>query len=236
MIELLVVLSIVMVLTGLLMPGITKAKHTAFRLMCSSNMRQLGAAFVVRGEDHGGRLPDSHLQTLGLYEEMCAVNTGQTEDLSRRPTYDGLGLLWEYRYIDSAQCFYCPAHRHNHTYEADAPYYDSLKGDIPRRIYSNYHYTGPHRIDDSEPNGLGGPRSLNRPGRMILLTDSLRSREDFNHPDGMNVLYADCSTIWEADSMSRFSGAIPAEATLEQSSFAGGFWVLNIWDDLGIQN
>ena len=234
MIELLVVLSIVMVLTGLLMPGITRARHGAYRLMCASNMRQIGIGLMLHGEDFGGRLPDSHMQEIGRAEEMGAINTGETDDLSRRPTYDGLGLLWEMRYLDSPRCFYCPAHHHRHTFEADAAYYDSIDGDFPRRIYSNYHYTGPRRYDEQGQVIPSGFRNIDRPGNLILVTDSLRSAEEFNHEDGINVLYSDCSTVWEADTASRMRRSLPVESSLGESSFAGGMWVVNIWNDLGI--
>ncbi len=234
MIELLVVLSIVMVLTGLLMPGITKARHSAYRLMCASNMRQIGVGLMLHGDDHSGSLPDSHLQELGRFEEMGAINTGETDDLTRRPTYDGLGLLWEFRYIESPRCLYCPAHHHHHTFEADSAYYDSIDGDFPRRIYSNYHYTGPLRLDEDGGIVQGGFRSLARAGRFIMVTDSLRSVEDFNHDIGTNVLYSDGSTLWEADAESRFRRSLPLESSLGESSLAGGMWVVNIWKDLEV--
>jgi len=234
MIELLVVLSIVMVLTGLLMPGITRARHGAYRLMCASNLRQIGVGLMLHGEDENGLLPDSHMQEIGRFEEMSAINTGETDDLSRRPTYDGLGLLWEKRYVESARCFYCPAHHHHHTFETDGAYYESLDGDFPRRIYSNYHFTGPCRLDESGQVVPGGFRSLNRAGRLVLVTDSLRSAEDFNHDDGINVLYSDGSTIWEADTGSRMRRSLPLESTIAESSFAGGMWVANIFRTLNV--
>jgi hypothetical protein len=189
---------------------------------------------MLHGEDQNGQLPDSHMQEIGRFEEMCAINTGETDDLSRRPTYDGLGILWEMRYVESPRCFYCPAHRHHHTYESDGGYYDSIDGDFPRRIYSNYHFTGPVRLDDSGQLIEGGFRNLNRPGRLILVTDSLRSAEDFNHEDGINILYSDGSTFWEADTASRMRRSLPLESSIEEMSFAGGMWVANIWQSLGV--
>ncbi len=229
MIELLVVLSIVMVLTGLLMPGITKARHGAYRLMCASNLRQIGVAIMLHGEDHSGLLPDSRMQETGRIAEMTAINTGATDDPSRRPTYDGLGRLWEHRYVESPRCFYCPAHHHEHTFESHAPYYESITGDFSRRIYSNYHFTGPCKFDESGQVVSSGFRSMNRSGRLLLVTDSLRSVEDFNHEDGINVLYSDGSTFWEGDTASRMRRSLPMESTLEGTSNTSGAWVVDIW-------
>ncbi len=234
MIELLVVLSIVMVLTGLLMPGITKARHGAYRLMCASNLRQIGVALMLHGEDHSGLLPESHMQETGKIAEMTAVNTGETADPSRRPTYDGLGRLWENRYIESPRCLYCPAHHHDHDFESHAAYYDSIDGSFIRRIHSNYHFTGPWKFDDTGQPVVGAFRSLNRAGRLLLVTDSLRSVEDFNHEDGINVLYSDGSTFWEADTGSRMRRSLPTESTLEGTSNPDGAWVVNIWQDFDL--
>jgi type II secretory pathway pseudopilin PulG len=234
MVELLVVLSIVMVLTGLLMPGITRARHGAYRLMCASNLRQIGVAFMLHGEDHSGLLPDSYMQETGKIADMTAINTGTTNDPKRSPGYDGLGILWRDRYVESPRCFYCPAHHHEHTFESHAPYYDSLTGDFSRQVYSNYHFTGPCRFDDSGQLVPGGFRNINRLGRRLLVTDSLRSVEDFNHEDGINVLYSDTSTFWESDTASRIRRSLPDEAMLEGTSEAGGSWVIDIWNTLDL--
>ncbi len=234
MIELLVVLSIVMVLTGLLMPGITRARAGALRLMCGTNLRQIGIGLMLHGDDENGVLPPSYMQERGLFAEMGAINTGLTDDPTRRPSYDGLGILWEKRYVDSPRCFYCPAHHHSHTFEAHADSFDSIDGHFTRRIYSNYHFTGPFRFDESRQVVDGGFRNLNRGGRLVLVTDSLRSVEDFNHDAGINILYSDGSTVWESDSESRIRRRLPAEAMLEGTSLASGSWVLDIWARLNL--
>lgn len=238
MIELIVVLSIVMVLTSLLMPGVTHARHAAFRLMCASNLRQIGVAMMLHGEDQNGRLPDSHMQEMNRFEEMCALNTGTIDGGNHQPRYDGLGRLWELRYLDSPRCLYCPAHHHDHTFEKHEPYFKSIDGSFARRIYSNYHFTGPWRLTEEGQVEQGGFRNLNRGGRKVLVTDALRSREEFNHDDGMNVLFSDGATAWEADTADRWFMSLPSESTLNasQESMASGLWVVNIWQQLGIED
>lgn len=238
MIELIVVLSIVMVLTSLLMPGVTHARHAAFRLMCASNLRQIGVAMMLHGEDQNGQLPDSHMQEISRFEEMCAINTGLTNDPTHQPRYDGLGRLWELRYLDSPRCLYCPAHHHEHTFESHEPYFKSIDGSFARRLYSNYHFTGPWRVGPEGQVEQGGFRSLNRGGRLVLVTDALRSREEFNHDDGMNVLFSDGATAWEADTANRWFMSLPSESTIGtgQETMAGGLWVVNIWNSLGIED
>ena len=63
LIELLVVIAIIALLTAILMPALNKARHQAKKLVCSSNMRQMGVAlntYFFNSDDH---LPDSSCHT-----------------------------------------------------------------------------------------------------------------------------------------------------------------------------
>ena len=66
LIELLVVIAIIGILAAFLLPVLSKAKRSAKRIHCVSNLRQLGVAFIGFSSDHGGRLPwqliDRHKQ------------------------------------------------------------------------------------------------------------------------------------------------------------------------------
>src|SRR5262245_38903545 len=59
LVELLVVLTIVVVLTGLLMPALRQVHENANRVMCMTNLQQMAHAFVMYDADNKNMLPYS---------------------------------------------------------------------------------------------------------------------------------------------------------------------------------
>lgn len=57
LVELLVVISVIALLMGLLLPALSKARQQAQSTVCMNNLRQMGLATVLYGQNNGDRLP-----------------------------------------------------------------------------------------------------------------------------------------------------------------------------------
>lgn len=79
LVELLVVISIIALLLGILMPSLQKARKSAKRIMCQSNMRNLELAQFFYAEDNDGKLVDAGLPHGGssAHEPGAWINTLQ---------------------------------------------------------------------------------------------------------------------------------------------------------------
>jgi prepilin-type N-terminal cleavage/methylation domain-containing protein len=77
LIELLVVVSILVLLIALLLPALGKGRDLARRLICSSNLGQMGAGMTGHVNDHAGLLPGP-----SWYGQTAGYNSG-TKDMAR---------------------------------------------------------------------------------------------------------------------------------------------------------
>jgi hypothetical protein len=190
--ELIVVMAVTLLLTGLMLPALSQVRENSHRVVCSSNLRQTGLALVMYADENWDHLPKSaYFDKKGSEGEMMAAHRGEGE----RDAWEGLGWLyagpgWP-RYVPCPEVFYCPSHHGEHGYDRYRELYDN-PGSEP--IYTNYQYAGPSDWDD-EAKRMRRMHS----GRFVLAADGLRTLRDFNHREGMNVLRNDNSVNWRTD-------------------------------------
>jgi hypothetical protein len=179
-----VVLAVVAVLTALILPAMGQVRENVHRVVCSSNQRQLGLAMFAYAADFKDSIPVAReLSENGKPEELMAARGRNVGD------WDGVGLLFSEGYCSAPDCFYCPSHHGEHSYEPDR-WFDTDADPL----YSNFHYAGHIEWDGDKR------RRLSDGDRLVLLTDSFREPSDVNHNTGMNILRGDGSVRYFDDS------------------------------------
>jgi hypothetical protein len=199
MIDLMVSLVIVAVLVALMLPAISMVRESTHRVICASNLRQIGLGVSLYSQDRRDQLPDSIFlpdapQSNALaqpsYERMDTVWVSLDEfpELGNK-RWDGLGWLFGEDYLTASSIFYCPSHEGNYRLEDCQDKWMNLP--IDDEIVANYLFRG---------SGPDGSRILyNIDARAALITDTLRSYEDLNHESGFNVLQAGLAVDWYDD-------------------------------------
>ena len=107
LIELLVVIAIIAILAALLLPVLSQAKEKAWRVQCTSNLKQVGVAIELYAQDRANRLPGPTWQ--GIYENYDNIDT------KRMPFYIAtyLGLPAPTVQARSALIMRCPSASHH---------------------------------------------------------------------------------------------------------------------------
>lgn len=221
LLELLVVIGIVAVLTGLLMPTLRSARNAAERLHCSNNLRQVGCALTEYLNDSNDCLPAlsaiSNLQTAQWGEGMSLTNPSGSR-------LEGLGRLVGGLYITDPRLLYCPCHHGDHPYERYAHRLIggglNVGGIAP--IYANYHYRG--HLDPTAASAATASLKGKNLAAVVMVVDGMRTRRDFNHLTGTNRLKGDGSVDWLLDAGNRIYQGLPQSPAV---SFTGNGAIFN---------
>ena len=213
LIELLVVLSIAALLMALLMPNFIRLREAARQAACASNLHQVGLALSLYTDEYGGRLPSSIFSgrengrgRKARPSEMIFANLGD----GKKPGsigWDGLGWLYGTGLIKSPQVFYCPSHTGSHPIER---YRDGWANAGTQLVEINYHYR--RDIDDV----ILASKSIDfftmRYPDQAIVTDGMRTKQDFNHVVGSNMLRIDSVVRWFDDIDRQIYNNLPDES------------------------
>ncbi|HEX9047300.1 MAG TPA: prepilin-type N-terminal cleavage/methylation domain-containing protein [Verrucomicrobiae bacterium] len=99
LVELLVVIAIIAILAGLFLPALAKARERARVIQCNNDVRQIGLAFQMYADDHGGHIMQRYY---GINSQGLEVG------------YDELLIPYTLRvgtYTNSAKLFTCPSQK-----------------------------------------------------------------------------------------------------------------------------
>lgn len=207
LVEFLVVISIVVLLTGILMPSLARAREAADRMRCASNLRQVGGALVDYLGDYNDKLP----RLAAADGEARKYSEGMTLTKADGQEADGLGRLLRCAngggYLADARLLYCPCHRGEHPFERYASQisgatFDSEAG---TPAYGNYQFRS--HLDPRNDSPILNPMHANR----VLVVDGMRTQRDFNHVKGTNRLFGDGHVDWRADVDGKILNSLPIE-------------------------
>ena len=104
LVELLVVIGIIALLISVLMPALRRAREAANSVACSSNQRQIMAAFLLFANDHKGHLPGNWWDYQNVDTEKRAWLINAAEPFTNAPQSGTL-----FRYLNNLNVYRCPS-------------------------------------------------------------------------------------------------------------------------------
>jgi len=216
LLDVLVTMAVISVLMALLMPSLAKVNETARKVVCQSNIRQIGLGVLMYADDWNGQLPPSvylaHGPSRGAArpQEMVTLRVPAIENLNT--PWDGLGILFTAGYLPAPKVFYCPSHTGDNPYTRYAMQW-SPDGQGPGEIVCNYHYRGEgpmgHRVPNMPPPPTTTALYMINPAHSSLLADGMRVRSDNNHKVGVNFFRADLTVHWFDDPSRQLMSLLP---------------------------
>jgi len=198
MIDVMVSMAVIGLLIVISLPALSTVRESARKVVCGSNLRQVGLGMSVYSQDNNDFIPESIFlpdQRATAYR-LPSLNRMDTVRLSGKEfsgfssdeLWDGIGMLYNQGYVSAPGVFYCPSHHGEFVFEKAAEDWNDSSED---EIIANYFYRGA---------GPDGKRKIvDIYGQVALVTDTIRSYNDLNHVGGVNVLQAGLAVEWVDD-------------------------------------
>ena len=217
LIELLVVVAIVLILLGLLLPAIGRARSSAVRIKCQANLRSVHQLLHVYATDYDSALPLGYRGGRMQWNTMVYSGFGAGN-------YVLFGRMERAGLLDEPEVLYCPAEK------APAQQFNTPENPWPPGT-PGVNVQGGYASAPFVDWGFGAltddPPRLDRLGNVALLADGvgLPDRVNSRHEDGVQVLYVDggVSWIWRDrfnDELEQCIGLDPSNNALQSAIWA----------------
>lgn len=202
LIELLIVIAIIGVLIGLLMPVVGRARESARRASCLSNLRQVHQSFLLFAEEFDGRVPIGFrglpTNPAGRKQFNSMIYSGTAGKFCL------FGALYQAGKMKQPEVFFCPSNQDpQSSFNTETnPWPPGPDGDHPTvNAWSGYgcrpHVKLPDEVQKTEPYLMPHLRDFHAKAIFADLT-AVPARVNLRHKDGVNVLYGDGSAKWVA--------------------------------------
>ena len=197
LVELLVVIGIVAVLVGILLPTLSKARESAARAACLSNLRQLHLLLVQYADANRQFVPVGYRD--GSPAGQKQFNSMVYSGTSKR--YVLWGILLQAGYMKTPGIFFCPAERDESRLQGSGnnPWPPGPENTSTTNVQAGYAGRPDHAIPDNPD--LWTPATLPRMKdfhQKVMLADltTIPARVDTRHKTGVNVVSGDGSGRW----------------------------------------
>jgi hypothetical protein len=146
-----VVIAIIAILAAMLMPALEKARASAQRISCLSNMKQLLLGHTMYAGDNNGFPPSERGSVVRDYHAIIR------DWYFMRPYPAGpraAGKLWEQGYASAGDLYYCPGRSPDQLFGKDHPthgWHHMGTSATHARVYSSYATAGAHYNTSHNP-------------------------------------------------------------------------------------
>jgi prepilin-type N-terminal cleavage/methylation domain-containing protein/prepilin-type processing-associated H-X9-DG protein len=193
LVELLVVIGIIAVLVAILLPAVAKARESARRAVCLSNLRQVHHAFLLYANANRDRVPLGYRRNLKQFNSMVYSATSGKFCL--------FGILYMNQAMPEPQVFFCPSNTDPQSmFNSDVnPWPPGPDGDPKKNTYAGYGCRPELDLpDEAHLQSLVSMPRLTSFGNKAIFGDltATPQRLDQRHRAGINVLYGDGSAVW----------------------------------------
>ncbi|QNN25314.1 prepilin-type N-terminal cleavage/methylation domain-containing protein [Planctomycetales bacterium ZRK34] len=237
LIELLVVVAIIALLIAILLPSMEKARETARRVACGSNLRQIMTAHIMWADEHQQQLVEqapsyrsANNGNYAVWHRGFPIKSGYEE----YGKWSGHGVLYHRGYTD-ARLFYCPSWTFPYVaYRETIPGPDVGGGvwpedEVPAEqdwMQTSYHYRSSF---DGDPDWRSA-HLADDPGASAIMADAFsdpRRSIDQCHEEGYNVAHLDGHVDWYGDAdftLRDYNGGSPYYAGIAAYTLMEEVW------------